>query len=118
METRWPDIVDGMMVDRQFAENLLEAHGLQKRLLELENESEEKQHLQASLDTIVTDSRIERLVEAVDLVELLIEMTTSELESLPHYLHLAKITGSGTVSLEVDTKEDNQPERQSRNDDT
>jgi hypothetical protein len=107
IETRWPDMVEGMMDNKVFIEHLQRAHKIQGRLLKDENEPEQKQQLQVTLDTLFADPRIERLVDAADLFKLLEGMTDSEFGSLPHYLHLARVTGSGNRSTAKTEKEYN-----------
>ena len=99
--TRWPDFVHGMMAEEGFADNLLEAFGMQERLDELEqnktglvNMEPELHSVKTRIDTLAADPRIERLLNAGDLLSLLRQMTDTDIKALPRYLYLAQTTTS------------------------
>jgi hypothetical protein len=95
---RCPDMVEEIMTDQGFVNRLKQARQIKDRLLESEYGPEQEQRDRTSLGNLLTDPRIERLIDATDLIALLEDMTTEEFEGLPYCLHLVEITSNGRGS--------------------
>jgi hypothetical protein len=101
--TRWPDMVDAMLIDQNFLKSLKEAY-LASEELSQSNEkflvSAKGKKLQAKYDRDLANPHVKRLIEARDLSNLLKLMSETEIESLPQYLRFTKSTISANLPVE------------------
>jgi hypothetical protein len=89
---RWPDVIDGVMSDREFVTRLQQAHADKTRLrqvqaCEIDDSPDAKQELESRLGVLLADTRVDRLVDAQDLIDLLHDI---DVESLPYYFRLTQ----------------------------
>ena len=91
--TRWPSMATAITFDKNFVNNLQEAHKLmnQEKQNKLKGVDSE-QALQVRLRAFLSDPYINRLVDATGLIDLLNTMTDSDIEAFPTYLNLTRTT--------------------------
>ena len=89
--TRWPDIVETILVGQEFIDRLLQAHAIQQKLLKSNNGTHQEKNTRANLESLLADPLIKRFIGAEELIRLLQALKCSKAEILP-YLHLAQMT--------------------------
>ena len=93
--TRWPDLVEAMLIDQNFLKSLKEAYLALEELAQSNVTylaSAKGKKLQAKYDRDLANPHIKRLIEARDLMNLLKQMSDNETEALPQYLRLTQST--------------------------
>lgn len=95
--TRWPDLVEGLIPDRKYVDDLLNTEAMQSKLVETFTGEWDEEHkrLKEEYDRRVESPRMKRLVGARELVALLHTMSKEERGRLADYLVLAR---SGAVT--------------------
>jgi hypothetical protein len=117
--TRWPHMIEALMIDNDLIERLKKAYQIKEDLNRIQSTGPEaKPNLgdlemskierenyerigQAKLDHLLSDRLTKQLFAASDLIKLLLDMTDTEIASLPDYLHIAKITSRGPDQLAI-----------------
>ena len=102
ISSRWPCMVDALLADEHFIDHLKKAWEIREtiRRERLNSEPENGQKLQsydeksyqAKLETYTINPHVKLLVDATDLMNLLNQLTDADIQALPIYLHLTRIT--------------------------
>ncbi len=102
ISSRWPSMVDALLADEHFIDHLKKAREIRDtiRRERLNSEPENEQKLQpydeksyqAKLETYTINPHVKLLVDATDLMNLLNQLTDVDVQALPIYLHLTRIT--------------------------
>jgi hypothetical protein len=93
--TRWPDMIDAMLIDQSFLKSLKDAFMASEELSQY-NEgffaTPPGIELKAKYNRGLANPHVKRLIEARDLLNLLKQMPETEIESWPQYLRFTKST--------------------------
>jgi len=102
ISSRWPSVVDALLADEHFIDHLKKAREIRETIrrerLNIEPENEQKlqsydeKSYQAKLETYTLNPHVKLLVDATDLMNLLNQLTDVDIQALPIYLHLTRIT--------------------------
>ncbi len=102
ISSRWPSVVDALLADEHFIDHLKKAREIletiRRERLNIEPENEQKlqfydeKSYQAKLETYTINPHVKLLVDATDLMNLLDQLTDVDIQALPIYLHLTRIT--------------------------
>jgi len=102
ISSRWPGVVDALLADEHFIDHLKKAREIRETIrrerqnIEPENEqklqSYDEKSYQAKLETYTINPHVKLLVDATDLTNLLNQLTDVDIQALPTYLHLTRIT--------------------------
>ena len=87
--TRWPSLVEAITIDEHFVLRLMEAR---KMLEDSKQKRLPQRDYQRRMDPYLENPYIKRLIGATDLMNLLKQITDSEIEMLPCYLYLTQTT--------------------------
>jgi len=93
--TRWPDLIEAMLIDQNFLKSLKEACLASEELSQSNGRflaSAKGKKLQVIYDRYLANPHLKRLIEARDLLNLLKQMPENEIEALPQYLYLTRTT--------------------------
>lgn len=102
--TRWPDLVEAMLIDQNFLKSLKEAYLTSEELYQSDDKflaSAKGKKIQAKLNQLLTNPHIKHLIGAKDLMNLLKQMSDAEIEALPQYLRLTQTTFSAGIVREA-----------------
>ena len=98
---RWPGVIKALTLNQNFVRHVKEAHKLLAKARQNRTSityskdgsgTQQAKAAQAKLESFLADMQIKRLVGATDLIELLNQMSDSEIEAFPLYLYLAQTT--------------------------